>query len=83
MKFLFDHSFAPIFEIPFHSFFMFQVANNNHGFGEVELTRNLSNWNLKLPENVIMADSLDLIKETTEKSMASALKTWCNTHTHL
>ena len=78
MKFLFDHSFAPIFEIPFHSFFMFQVANNNHGFGEVELTRNLSNWNLKLPENVIMADSLDLIKETTEKSMASALKTWCN-----
>ena len=57
---------------------MFQVANNNHGFGEVELTRNLSNWNLKLPENVIMADSLDLIKDTTEKSMASALKTWCN-----
>ena len=57
---------------------MFQVANNNHEFGKVELTRNLSKWNLKLPENIIMADSLDLIKDTTEKSMASALKTWCN-----
>ena len=60
---------------------MFQVANNNRTFGSVELKRSLSNWNLKLPENVIMVDSLDLIKDTNEKTLAglgSALKTWCN-----
>ena len=57
---------------------MFQVGNNNREFGSVELNRNLLNCNLKLPENVILVDSLDLIKDTQEKSLASALKTWCN-----
>ena len=44
----------------------------------MEIQRNLVHWNLNLPENVIMVDSLDLIKDTQEKSLSSALKTWCN-----